>query len=51
MEGEGVLIYLDSSGRKFEGSFLENKKHGYGIFSWDNEKTVYEGTQLLVNNK
>lgn len=32
MEGKGVFTWVD--GRKYEGEYLDDKKHGYGKFIW-----------------
>lgn len=32
MNGKGIFTWID--GRKYIGEYLEDKKHGYGIFEW-----------------
>ena len=32
MEGKGLFEWLD--GRKYEGEYSDDKKHGYGTFTW-----------------
>ena len=32
MHGYGVYTWKD--GRKYEGTYLFDKKHGYGIYTW-----------------
>jgi len=32
MHGKGVFNWPD--GKKYDGEYLQDKKHGYGIFSW-----------------
>ena len=32
MDGKGMYSWAD--GRKYEGEFLRDKKHGYGIYTW-----------------
>ena len=32
MQGQGEFIWPD--GRKYQGSYLEDKKEGYGVFEW-----------------
>ncbi len=39
---EGVGIYQWSDGRKYEGEYKEDKKHGYGIYQWADGR-VYMG--------
>ena len=34
MHGRGVYTWKD--GRKYEGEYENDKKHGYGIYSWVN---------------
>ena len=40
MDGEGTLTW--KTGKKYEGSFLDNKRHGYGVFTWEDGRS-YEG--------
>jgi len=39
MHGEGEMTYED--GRSYKGSYEFDKKHGYGIYCWENK--TYEG--------
>ena len=39
----GKGIYIWEEGKRYEGEFLNGKKHGYGTFYLNNE-LVYEGT-------
>ena len=32
MDGEGLFMWAD--GRKYNGQYKEDKKHGYGVFEW-----------------
>ena len=32
MEGKGIFNWSD--GRKYEGEYLDDKKHGFGRFEW-----------------
>ena len=32
MHGEGIITWED--GRKYEGKYYNDKKHGYGVFTW-----------------
>lgn len=38
--GKGITEWPD--GKKYEGEYLDDKKHGFGIFCWENGKK-YEG--------
>ena len=39
MDGKGVFNFPD--GRKYEGEYIDDKKHGYGTFTWpDGRKWV-----------
>ena len=40
MNGKGITTWQD--GKKYNGEYLDDKKHGYGIFEWNNGKK-YEG--------
>jgi len=40
MNGKGETPWLD--GKKYTGEYLDDKKHGYGVFDWGNGK-FYEG--------
>jgi len=41
MHGEGILIWKDK--KKYQGSFVNDKREGYGTFSWtDGRKYVGE---------
>jgi hypothetical protein len=33
MEGRGIYTWKD--GRKYEGEYKLDKKHGYGIYTWN----------------
>ena len=46
MSGYGVFEWLD--GKKFEGEYLDDKKHGNGRFRWSDGR-MYTGT--WVNGK
>lgn len=41
--GQGETIWPD--GKKYTGSYYDDKKQGYGIFIWENGKK-YEGDWL-----
>ena len=32
MDGKGIFTWPD--GRRYEGDYLVDKKHGYGVFEW-----------------
>ena len=32
MHGKGIITWAD--GRKYEGEYKNDKKHGYGVFTW-----------------
>ena len=32
MHGKGKISWID--GREYEGEYIDDKKHGYGIFKW-----------------
>jgi len=32
MDGKGIFSWPDS--RKYDGDYLDDKKHGYGVFEW-----------------
>lgn len=40
MDGKGVIIYIIiqvftwNDGRKYNGEYKDDKKHGYGVFEW-----------------
>ena len=40
MEGKGLFVWLD--GKKYEGEYLNDLKHGQGKFEWPDGR-VYEG--------
>ena len=40
MEGKGVMTWPDQS--KYEGEFMDGKKHGKGIYFWA-DGSKYEG--------
>ena len=40
MDGKGLFTWPD--GRKYEGDYLNDKKHGFGIFTFKDGR-VYEG--------
>ena len=46
MSGNGVLVHPD--GKKYEGSFVKDKKEGYGVFSWEDGRQ-YDG--MWANGK
>ncbi len=31
---EGVGIYTWADGRRYEGEYLDDKKHGFGFYTW-----------------
>jgi hypothetical protein len=39
---EGVGVYIWNDGRKYEGQYKDDKKHGYGVYNWADGRT-YEG--------
>ena len=39
MEGIGKFRWAD--GRKYEGEYLDDKKHGNGIFEWPDGMNIY----------
>ena len=41
MSGYGVFDWPD--GRKYEGDYLDDKKHGHGTFRWSDGR-IYQGT-------
>ncbi len=43
MEGLGVYTWQD--GRKYEGEYLYDKKHGYGVYIWSDGR-VFKGNWL-----
>jgi hypothetical protein len=36
MQGKGILIWQD--GKKYEGDFEDDKRHGQGVFLWKDGK-------------
>jgi len=40
MHGKGIFTWKD--GRKYEGDYFEDKKHGFGVFIW-----VYKFIKIL----
>ena len=34
MDGEGIFTWPDK--RKYTGQYMDDKKHGYGLFEWYN---------------
>jgi hypothetical protein len=44
LQGNGITQWPD--GKRYEGEYLDDKKHGYGVFSWENGKQ-YEGIFLI----
>ena len=40
MDGKGVFTWPD--GRKYDGEYLLDKKHGFGIFTFKDGR-IYEG--------
>jgi hypothetical protein len=41
MHGEGTHTWKD--GRKYQGEYLDDMKHGYGTYWWANSDKKYEG--------
>ena len=41
MQGLGVALWAD--GRRYEGNYVSDKKHGYGIYKWREKRKTYEG--------
>ena len=41
MQGNGVFTWTD--GRRYEGEYFEDKKHGHGIFYWPDNRN-YNGS-------
>lgn len=41
MNGHGILTWKD--GRKYEGQFINDKRHGLGIFKWVDGR-IYDGS-------
>lgn len=39
---EGVGVYTWADGRKYEGEYLDDKKHGYGFYTWA-DRRQYQG--------
>lgn len=46
MDGQGLFSWADN--RKYQGEYLEDKKHGYGVFTWPDGRQ-YDGQ--WVNGK
>jgi hypothetical protein len=40
MEGMGIYTWAD--GRKYEGEYKDDKKHGFGIYLWA-DRRLYQG--------
>lgn len=40
MHGKGIYTYSD--GRKYEGSYYNDKKQGFGVYKWSDGR-IYEG--------
>jgi len=40
MEGKGLFTWPD--GRKYEGEYKNDKKHGFGVFYWPDGR-IYRG--------
>lgn len=40
MDGRGVYCWPD--GRRYEGQYLKDRKHGFGVYSWADGRK-YEG--------
>ena len=43
MDGAGIFTWPD--GRKYDGQYLDDKKHGYGIFEWPDGRK-YKGNWI-----
>ena len=47
MNGRGIYTWKD--GRKYEGQYVNDKKHGYGVYVWPDGRSIngnyleYEG--------
>ena len=41
MLGKGKFMY--KNGRSYEGDYVNDKKHGYGVYTWENGST-FEGS-------
>lgn len=39
---EGIGIYVWNDGRKYEGQYKDDKKHGFGVYNWADGR-CYEG--------
>jgi hypothetical protein len=39
---EGVGCYSWNDGRRYEGEYKDDKKHGYGVYQWADQR-VYMG--------
>ena len=37
MHGYGVYTWLEN-GRKYEGSYVNDKKEGFGVYTWSDER-------------
>lgn len=35
---EGVGVYTWADGRRYEGEYQDDKKHGYGIYLWADKR-------------
>ena len=36
MNGKGIYKWID--GKMYEGEYINDKKHGYGVFTWQDGK-------------
>ena len=41
MHGKGIFTWPD--GRRYEGNYKDDKKSGFGIYTWKKEGKKYEG--------
>lgn len=48
MHGKGTIVWAD--GRKYEGGYKDDKKHGYGVFTWFILKFNYLNKGLMDVN-
>lgn len=39
---EGIGLYIWPDGRRYEGEYFQDKKHGKGIYSWVDGR-IYDG--------
>ena len=40
MNGRGVYFWKD--GRKYDGEYVNDKKHGFGIYTWPDGRCKYK---------